>query len=1582
MEILRQYNDDTLELISSGSYEFTSFGEIYVDSYFDLKNNWSDGVISNNSYWQDRGVTDKESFGKIHYELAGKDAERGFPKIKLSVFDDIGSFQDSEDLQEGNDFYVRDNQIFLKPNEYLDRTGFSEGNYNLQFDFITRFKENNELYISEISPSRKEIRIQVNEQIYVDGFDDNYVNQIIGFLNGGDNEETYQFNSFLELSQGRLIPINGYALDRITNDKNTFILKLNEPLPNGISTLTNNFNISNKFLSSQNESIFFIDREGLAVSGLGLTIDEGYLNESNFISSSYQNYNEISSSSGLNIIDTLSKLKKDVNLNINYNKFDNHVFFGSAKSKLENFKTKVVRLDGLLSQISSSLSLTNNSSVISKRKNLFEEIRTIENNFTHFEHFMYNDGQSYSTSSAPGIGQNLAGNNFDNNYGKTIPLSSSMQVEGFDSVYHFKSNLSSTLHMFTDIYNVEDAPFYNTNDFIYLSFLLSGERTGNATYNFSSDASGSNTEYDNIFEGYRYGKDRKIPSNAFSGSSILNPPATGSEYKRYIFKAQQNYFRPISGVDVADINFANNSGDFEILSGSNVLSASLKGNDFCYGIRDSSGNHIPYFFPSQYDPEGLGLGHTTDVFASILPQGDLFPIRINDAGNYETFVTDIKVSKVNPKNIHPFSNIYRPPSGSYAGSSEWNDWYTIMETIAENYDTNNINSLMNNLPEFLRSGDEHQIFRDFVNMLGEQFDLLRSYIDNYHNIYKLGYKNPNSMPDNLLPIIGNSLGFDLNNPLSGSLENYLESTKGDEVGDKKAIASLWTKILNNIIYIYKTKGTQEGINTLLNLYGYDTTSFNLTEYGGSTSEHNPSVVTNNAINDLDNGLNKITGNVSFLEKLEPLRSLNLSSGSSFIALDWYSNDAEPNGLEFIFRSTAKTQTQTLVRSSGSNDNWDLRIVPSGSSTTTGSLQLRINNTEHAGSAISNNAISMSTDYINNINNAKYFNVMLQRNVVTASNNVTQSYHVFIGRKEGDKIQDIQHISMSSESPFVNQNFTTASGQTSNNLLFGEVITGSLSQIRAWDSYISMSKFKQHILNYNSVVGASITSARDNLVYHYKLSENVNSTVLKDISSKNKVKSFDKTISEQPSLHIKSNISNVKNYRFQVRGTDAIKSKKQTSLGSNLKAIGNLNSENSVLKTPFVDGTDTTERLNINKIGKTFSYVDAIDSLIFDVMSDFVLDDYLDDGVNDGVYNDLLTLRKQIITEKDVKTDIDKNLSAVEKYVDDGNFIKNVESAIPAKTKLEFNYEIKNDILFRSKTKKAKLQTELNPNKVIGATNLTEPTVGFNFNENKYEKTINVKDDEFSVSGFSNENVKEQTINILTDVGVTSNANNNLKTNESIPLNISDLSDSSNQNIFNITLNNFTDLLLGKKNEFFKNHGKNENKTFFKSANPGSDGNYNTSRYEDRFFFRTVGDIEEFFPISGTFDTRVGANAKQPFNHHDNFRHFGNRYYVDSGSGYTYNSFFGSDDATVDGRMVGRTLFFKTDTDGNITYPINHYFKVGTSKDVLNNLIYKGTQYDGSGPKYFDPELDTSPSIPAYTINVGGSDTTKKLKVIR
>ena len=1537
MEILQPYNNNTLQLISDNDNNYEFIPELLQD-----------GII------------------------------------KLSIFSDVGFFIDNEDLQEDIDFYVKDTDIFLKPNEFLDRKGFNESNYNLQYDFLRRLNLSN-LHISEVSPSRKEIRLSlVNDSIIGD-----LKETITNFLTEdsfGSHRPEYQFNSFLELSQGRLIPINGYAYDGVTDNKNTLVLKLNQPLPSDIPVLTQDFNLANKFLSSQTETIFFIDREGLAISGLGLTIDEGYITEPIASFDSYDNYNTITGSVGVNVIEEIVRQQKDLNLNIDYEKFDGHVFFGSAKSKLENFKTKAIKLEGFYNQISQSLTYSSSLKVIQKRESLFKEIRNIEDEFTHYEHFMYHDGQSYSTSSAPGVGDNLAGKNFINNSDNEF-TTLDVGFDGFNKTY--KKTENGFIHLFNDIYNVEKAPFYNSNDFFYLSFILRGAGT---TSEYALNISGglANENFDGSADSYSYYKDRKIPYNAWSGSAILNPMSTGSHYERYIFKAQQNYFRPTqkgpSGLVVGDETYGKDSNRWEILSGSSVVNASTSGSTgdgFAYGILDLSGKFSPYLFPRRMKDDGT-IDDTNFYTGSYLPQGDLFPVYTQEAGNKQAIFTDVVVTKNDPTHIQPFSKIYRPPSGSYGGSSKWNDWYNTMETIADDYDNDNIHSLVNNLPEFLQTGDEHKTLRDFVNMLGEQFDLLRSYIDNYHNIYKLGYKNPNAMPDNLLPIIGSSLGFDLKNPLSGSLENYLESTRGDEVSDKKAIASLWTKILNNLVYIYKTKGTRESINTLLNLYGYDTNSFSLTEFGGSTDEHNPTVVSNKPENDLDNGLRNTTGNVSYIEKTEPLNTMNFSSGSDKLALDWYSNDAEPNGVEFILKTTNTNNEQTILRSSGSNDNWDLKIIPSGSSDTVGKIEFRINNSEGSSGAIGNNAISMSTSYIDNMNDNKFINVMIQKDIVTGSAEVTQSYSLFVARQDDDKIKDVQHVSMSSSDTFANKNFMTASGQTGNNFILGEEMTGSIGEVRAWDSVVSMSKFKQHTLNYNSIVAGTPTASRNDLVYHFPLNEGPEATTIKDISSTEKIKDFSKTISNQPNLStIKSSTSTVKNFSFGVKGVGAeIKSDKQYKIGSELNVVGGLSDKESNIKQPTIPGTDTQKVEVVNKIGKTYSYVDAIDSIIINAMADFSLDDYLDDYDNNGIYDELLELRKRLIQERKITVDVVSNLRAVEEHTDDPGFIEKLEEVLPAKTKFEFAYEVKNDTLFRPRIKRADLQTELNPNKTYGETNLTEPTVTIDLNENKHEKSIDVPTDELTITGLANENFYKKSMDILTDeVSVTSIYNENVKTNHSTPLDVVDLTNSSKQSVFNITLNNFTDLLLGSQNDFYKNYGADENQTFFKSGNVGANGDYNTYKYEPRFFFRTIGDTEGYFPVSGSYSSRSGTNAKQPFHHHDNFRHFGNRYYVDSGSGYTYNSYFGSHNASTDGRMVGRTLFFSS-SNGEIFYPSNHYSIVGTSKDMIDGLIYKGTQNIGKNPPQFDPELDTSPKIPAYTINVGGSDTVKKLKVIR
>ena len=216
MEILKNFNDDTFELIAdSQSYvlpERLGFGDGY-------------GAI-----------------------------------IKLSVFSN-GSFQGDYQLEQNRDFYIKNNQIYLKPNEVLDRNNFSEGNYTLQFDFLKRY-DNQDLYVAEVSPSRKEIRLRyqnvnnnelpkVNEEVLTSFLNEEFTNP---------NPDNYKFNSFLELTQGLLIPINNYAFDTTTNgeDGKSVILKLNTAVPGNVVRLFTNFKIENCCFLLKTSKYFFI----------------------------------------------------------------------------------------------------------------------------------------------------------------------------------------------------------------------------------------------------------------------------------------------------------------------------------------------------------------------------------------------------------------------------------------------------------------------------------------------------------------------------------------------------------------------------------------------------------------------------------------------------------------------------------------------------------------------------------------------------------------------------------------------------------------------------------------------------------------------------------------------------------------------------------------------------------------------------------------------------------------------------------------------------------------------------------------------------------------------------------------------------------------------------------------------------------------------------------------------------------------------------------------------------------------------------------------------------------------------------
>ena len=209
-------------------------------------------------------------------------------------------------------------------------------------------------------------------------------------------------------------------------------------------------------------------------------------------------------------------------------------------------------------------------------------------------------------------------------------------------------------------------------------------------------------------------------------------------------------------------------------------------------------------------------------------------------------------------------------------------------------------------------------------------------------------------------------------------------------------------------------------------------------------------------------------------------------GTNSLGVDWWRNDATSNGIEFVFNADKTTNEQTILRSSGSNnDLWDLRLIPSASSTDNSQLQFRLNTTTSGSGAIATNAVSMSSPYVD-FQNGNIYNVFLQRLYVTGSspsNEFTQSYHMFVARKDDDKIRNVSATSMSCAISGANYNFVEqASAKSSENLFVGESLSGSLAELRSWNTYVSMSKFKQHTLNYRSIVANSITGSVVDLIY--------------------------------------------------------------------------------------------------------------------------------------------------------------------------------------------------------------------------------------------------------------------------------------------------------------------------------------------------------------------------------------------------------------------------------------------------------------------------------------------------------------------
>lgn len=186
-------------------------------------------------------------------------------------------------------------------------------------------------------------------------------------------------------------------------------------------------------------------------------------------------------------------------------------------------------------------------------------------------------------------------------------------------------------------------------------------------------------------------------------------------------------------------------------------------------------------------------------------------------------------------------------SGSWVNwsvsSSITQTWYNELVVSASDYDSQNTTRLQYSIPEHIVMEPGNSNYILFVDMIGEHFDLLYSYINAMPKIHEKEEHPQRGVSNGLLSSIASSFGWELQNTRQlADLWNYKLGTNNQgqysSTGSMFSLSGedqthmIWRRIVNNLPYLLKTKGTSRSIKALMSIYGIPQTLINIKEYGG------------------------------------------------------------------------------------------------------------------------------------------------------------------------------------------------------------------------------------------------------------------------------------------------------------------------------------------------------------------------------------------------------------------------------------------------------------------------------------------------------------------------------------------------------------------------------------------------------------------------------------------------------------------------------------------------------------------------------------------------------------------------------
>ena len=448
----------------------------------------------------------------------------------------------------------------------------------------------------------------------------------------------------------------------------------------------------------------------------------------------------------------------------------------------------------------------------------------------------------------------------------------------------------------------------------------------------------------------------------------------------------------------------------------------------------------------------------------------------------------------------------------YGINSSNSQFFEIQTDYAEVYDRNNKNYLVKHLPQYIQEDSASNEFLIFMEMIGQHFDVIWSYINGINRIRKISNKSTDGISDKLVYTLLESFGWDPVQPFSGqqlwkqafglnedgstnSNSNVLGNDVGSSFTPEQARNQVWRRILNNLPYLLKHKGTKKAINAIMACYGVPSSLLTIVEFGGPANSGSQS--TKYTYEDRTAALN--------IARDEYL-TVDWKEGTSFNDPDAIELRFKTSKLAFISQSITLYHTQSLVNIGGAGSGiWNVKLIPSGN-TIYGDIVFQMSassNTYISPGVVTpgSELVSMSIQNVPIFDNT-YKHFTIQREVVSrdeyVGNTLTRSldyeqYTMYYKQANGDRIS-------LSESDELNLLITSGSGSlvsnakyyngiswlSGSNVNFGGQnaggISGSIDEVRIWGGALSESVVTSHTLNPDTIFGNDVYSSTSDLFF--------------------------------------------------------------------------------------------------------------------------------------------------------------------------------------------------------------------------------------------------------------------------------------------------------------------------------------------------------------------------------------------------------------------------------------------------------------------------------------------------------------------